>query len=96
MAGVVGPVFKRAAVDVLGKSMGHIDAEAVGAAVAPEAQGGFEVLVDLGVLPVEVGLLYSEEVQIPLAVANHAGPPKVDFQPLGGSSPCSPRPGRKI
>ena len=70
LAGVVGPVFKRAAVDILGKRMGHIDAEAVGAAVAPEAQSGFEVLVDLGVLPVEVGLLYSEEVQIPFAVAN--------------------------
>ncbi len=31
----------------------------------------------------------------PSAIRVHAGPPKIDVQSLGGSSPFSPRPGRK-
>ena len=60
MAGVVGPILKRAAVEILGEGVRHVDAEAIGAAVAPEAQRLLEVLVDLGILPVEVGLLHGE------------------------------------
>ena len=50
---------------------------------------------DVGVRPVEVGLLGREQVQVPLARARRrrpsmrvqAGPPKIDCQPFGGSSP---------
>src|SRR5690606_21167193 len=45
-----------------------LDAEAVHAAVEPEAQDAAELLVDLRVVPVEVGLAAVEEVQVPLAV----------------------------
>ena len=55
---------------------------------------------DVGVRPVEVGLLGREQVEVPLAravrpsVRVHAGPPKIDCQPFGGSSPSAPVPGR--
>ena len=48
------------------------------------------------VVPVEVGLSGGKRC-IPLAVRDlvHAGPPKIDFRSVGGSSPVSPRPDGK-
>ena len=46
--------------------MRHIDAEAVNAAVGPEPQRGVEVLTDLRVVPVKIGLFRGEKVQVPL------------------------------
>ncbi len=51
----------------LDQAMGHVDAEAVDAHVEPEAQQGAELVLHGPVLPVEVGLLRGEEVQVPLA-----------------------------
>ena len=48
----------------------------------------------LGVVPVEVGLLRGEEVQVPLTVARRAPtpePPNSDCQSVGGSVPSGPR-----
>ena len=59
--------------EVLGEGVGDVHPEAVHTPVGPEAQGGAEVGADLLVVPVEVGLLGGEEVQIPLAVG-HPGP----------------------
>lgn len=69
---------------------------------APEAQDVEELLADLGVVPVQVGLGGVEDVQVPLA-GRAVGlgdlvqpcPPNTDGQLFGGSSPCSPRPSRK-
>jgi hypothetical protein len=44
----------------------HVDPEAVHSSVHPEAQHVVEHLHDLGVVPVQVGLLDVEDVQIPL------------------------------
>lgn len=63
-------VFERLAVKVLCQTMRHVDAESVDAAVRPEPQRGAEVLVHVRILPVEVGLLLREQVQVPLAVAS--------------------------
>ncbi len=52
----------------LDHAVGDVDAEAVDAEVEPEAQDGGEFGGDLGVVPVEVGLLGGEEVQVPVAV----------------------------
>ena len=53
---------------------------------------------DVGVRPVEVGLLGREQMEVPLAVPSHrrvhAEPPKIDCQLFGGSSPSGPAPGR--
>ncbi len=78
VAAVLGQVSRRVALDgadvterrgqILGQAVGHIDPEAVDAAVGPEAQGVPEVRADLGVVPVEVGLLGGEEVEVPPAV----------------------------
>ncbi len=45
-----------------------VDAEAVDAEVEPEPQDRGELLGDLGMLPVQVGLLGREQVQVPVAV----------------------------
>src|SRR3712207_8746529 len=42
--------------------------ETVRAPVGPEAQGGQEVVADFPVVPVQIGLLGGEQVQVPLAV----------------------------
>ncbi|GES34174.1 hypothetical protein San01_66620 [Streptomyces angustmyceticus] len=57
----------------LDQAVGHIDPEAVHAQVEPEAEDGTELVPDGGVVPVEVGLLGGEEVEVPLAVG-HPGP----------------------
>jgi len=67
---------------VLGQAVRHVYAEPVDPAVGPEPQGGQEVIPDLAVRPVEVGLLGGEQVQVPLPVrdagpgraAEHGGP----------------------
>ena len=83
---------------VLGEQVGNVDAEPVDAAIAPEAQRLEEVGADLRVVPVPVGLLGREQVQVPLPVGHrvHAGPPKNDLQSAGGSSPFGPEPSRKM
>lgn len=48
------------------QGVGHVHAEAVHAAIEPEAQGLLEFCVDSGVVPVEVGLRGIEQVQEPL------------------------------
>jgi hypothetical protein len=45
----------------------HVDTEAVDAPVEPEAQDVVELLAHLRVVPVQVGLLGVEQVQVPLA-----------------------------
>ena len=53
--------------EVLGEGVRHVHAEAVHAAVGPEAQGLEEVVADLAVGPVQVRLLLGEDVHVPLA-----------------------------
>ncbi len=53
----------------LNQAVGDVDAEAVDAHVEPEAEDGAELVGDRRVLPVEVGLLGREQVQVPLAGA---------------------------
>ncbi len=52
---------------VLEQAGRDVDAEAVGAAVQPEAQGALELGGDLGIAPVPVRLFGREHVQVPLA-----------------------------
>lgn len=59
--------WNAAAGTVLGQCLGDIDTEPVRTAVRPEAQGRVEVLTDLRVVPVNVGLFGGKEVQVPLA-----------------------------
>ena len=66
-------LLQRLGFKVFGQTVRHVDAEAVGAVVGPEAQGFLEFLVDVRVLPVDVRLRLVEQVQIPLAVG-HASP----------------------
>ncbi len=54
----------------LDQTVGHIDPEAVDAQVQPEAQDRAELVLDGGVVPVEVGLFGGEEVEVPLAVGD--------------------------
>jgi hypothetical protein len=50
-----------------GHAVGHVDAEPVDATFQPEPQRLLQIVEDLRVLPVEVGLLGIEQVQVPLA-----------------------------
>lgn len=56
-----------AGVEILGEEVCGVHAEAVDATIAPEAQCGEEVLADVRVIPVQVGLFLGEDVEIPLA-----------------------------
>ena len=58
---------------VLGEQRGGVDADAVDAPVEPEPQDVLELLADLRVVPVEVGLLGGEQVQVPLARRRRPG-----------------------
>jgi hypothetical protein len=51
---------------ILGQGHGDVDAEAVDAAVEPEAQHVEEAVAHLAAFPVQVGLLRAEQMQIPL------------------------------
>ena len=53
--------------EVLGQGVGDVDAEAVHAAVGPEAEGLEEVVADFPVGPVQVRLFLGEDVHVPLA-----------------------------
>ena len=53
----------------LGERAGGVEAEPVEAAVEPEPHGALEVGGDVGVVPVEVGLLDVEQVEVPVPVA---------------------------
>src|SRR4051794_15500543 len=53
---------------MLGQQVSDVDAEAIDAAVGPEAQRPQEIVANISVVPVEVRLLASVNVQIPLAV----------------------------
>ncbi|MEZ5255415.1 MAG: hypothetical protein R2705_00535 [Ilumatobacteraceae bacterium] len=64
--GVVGRIVDVGKRRVLDHSVGDVDAETVGTEVEPEPQDVAELRSDLGVLPVEVGLLRSEQMQVPL------------------------------
>ena len=66
-------LLQRLGFKVFGQAVRHVDAEAVGAVVGPEAQGLFELLVDVRILPVDVRLRLVEQMQVPLAVG-HARP----------------------
>ena len=52
---------------VLDQAVGHVDPEAIHAAVEPELQCGLELLPDVRAAPVHVRLLRGEQVQVPLA-----------------------------
>ncbi len=81
---VVAEVAQRL-LEVLGEGVRHVDAEAVHAPVGPEAQGAAEVLADVLVVPVEVGLLGREQVQVPLPVGHPLpGAAAEDGLPVGG------------
>ncbi len=84
-------------IGVLGAQGRRVDADAGGSPLEPEAQDVLVLLADHRVTPVEVRLLGREQVQIPLAVRTlvQVSPENCDGQLLGGSSPFSPRPGRK-
>ena len=64
---VLGVVADVGQVPLLDQAVGDVDAEAVGAPVEPEPQDVQELLTDVRVVPVEVGLLGVEQVQVPLA-----------------------------
>jgi hypothetical protein len=55
---------------ILGQHVRDIDAEPVYPPVGPEPQRFHEVCAHLGAVPVQVGLLGGEIVQVPLAVGD--------------------------
>ncbi len=70
---------------VLDQRVRHVDPEAVDAAVGPELERGAEVGADLLVLPVQVGLLGREQVEVPLPVRHPLpGAAAEDGLPVGG------------
>ncbi len=59
---------------VLDEQPEDVHAEAVDAAIQPEAHGGVDGRADLGIVPVEVGLLLEEGVEVELAGGLVEGP----------------------
>ena len=87
-----------ASAGILDEQRRRVDPHAGDAAVEPEAKDVLVLGPHVRVRPVEVGLLGREEVEVPLAgcavvsVRVHAGPPKIDCQPFGGTlavRPCA-------
>ena len=77
MASLRGPVGVGRVVAelvVLDEEPEDVHAEAVDAAVEPEAHGVVDGVADLGIAPVEVGLLREEGVAVVLAGGGVAGP----------------------
>ncbi len=84
--------------------MGDVHADAISAAVEPEAEDVEVLGADLGVVPVEVGLGGVEQVQVPLAVgqpaprraAEHRLPVRGWLRPVGAGAGVDliPRAGR--
>jgi hypothetical protein len=73
--------------------MGDVDAEPVDAEVEPESKDRLELGPDLGVGPVEVGLLGGEQMQVPLAwVPVGLG----DAGPGGAAEDAAPVVGRQL
>ena len=72
-------------VKVFGEPVRHIYAEPVSSVAAPEPDSFYEILVDIGVIPVPVRLLFSKKMQVPLPV-RYAGPsrPSKMGLPAGG------------
>ena len=69
-------VGRRTGVGVAGRlreTVGDVDPEACSATIEPEPHHGLELVGDLGMLPVDVGLALVEQVEVPLPVG-HAGP----------------------
>ena len=78
--------------DVLGDHVDDVHAEAVDPAVEPPPHHRVDGLPDLGVLPVQVGLLAVEQVQVVLAaglVESQAEPEKADCQLVGSAPGCA-------
>ena len=99
---VLGKVEIRQA-GILDETVGDIDPEAVDATLEPEPEDVEELVAHLAVVPVEVGLLDGEQMEVPLpgvpsasVIRSQAGPPNDASQSFGGRSPSSPRPGRKM
>ena len=69
-AQVVGGTDEIGEVRILGEAVRDVDAEAVDAEIEPEPENVLEFGHDLGVRPVQIGLLRREQVQIPLPVAD--------------------------
>ena len=69
-------VGRRAAVGVAGRlheTVGDVDPETRSATIEPEPHHSLELVGDVGMLPVDVGLALVEQVEVPLTV-RHAGP----------------------
>ena len=65
--GRVRPVAQRIA-QILGKTVGDVDAEPIHTFAAPESKDTKEFLMHFRIVPVEVGLLLGEGVQVVPAV----------------------------
>ena len=88
---------------ILDETVGDVDPESVDSTFEPEPEDVEELVAHLTVVPVEVGLLDGEQMEIPLPGRPVSfrdplpcGPPNVASQSFGGRSPSSPRPGRKM
>ena len=68
---------------IVGQALEGVDPRSVHTAVEPEPENVVHRRLDLGVVPVEVGLLGREGVQIPLARRLVEGPGRTDGGELG-------------
>ena len=83
---------------VLGEGVRDVDTEAVHAAVGPEPQRGEEVLAHLRLSQLRSGCSGANRCRYhcPSPHRVQAGPPNIEVQSAGGSSPFAPRPSRKM
>lgn len=82
------PCVQVIAIQVLGKTVRDVDAEAIGPAIAPKRKRVAEELMHFGVVPIEVGLFGREHMEIPLPVS--------DARPRGTAELRRPIGGRKL